>query len=78
MASIEELVAVSVPEDVECLTTEISQPKLSPGLRANAQSSLLNLVVAVGLLEPPLQAGWIRLRWQCVSPSIDSEIHYCG
>lgn len=78
MAPIEELVAVSVPEDVECLTTEIPQPKLSPGLRANAQSSLLSLVVAVGLLEPPLQAGWIRLRWQCVSPSIDSEIHSCG
>jgi hypothetical protein len=35
-------------------------------LRGGRQT-LATLLVAAGILEPPLEFGWVRLRWQCVS-----------
>jgi hypothetical protein len=38
-----------------------------PAVWKRIRSMTAHLLSAAGLLEPPLDCGWVRLRWQCVS-----------
>lgn len=39
----------------------------SPSLWCKIRAMSANLLIAAGYLESPLEVGWTRLRWQCVS-----------
>ncbi|KAF2621158.1 hypothetical protein BU25DRAFT_354992 [Macroventuria anomochaeta] len=44
---------------------EQAKQKVQPTVLSKIQKATAHLVSAAGLLEPPLDCGWVRLRWQC-------------
>jgi hypothetical protein len=44
-----------------------AEQEVPPTVFAKIRKTTARLLAAVGLLEPPLDCGWVRLRWQCVS-----------
>lgn len=72
----EELTKFVLPKELRSPTTQstkegattMAQPVDRWYYHKTVGLALKATLVAAGCLEPPLQAGMIRLRWQCVSP----------